>query len=81
MTMQEIPAGRFKAQCLALMDRVRDRHEEYVITKHGVPVAKLGPVGDRPPRKLFGCMKGTVLDAGDLISPIDVRWESDRVDE
>ena len=75
--MNEIPAGRFKAECLALMDRVRDRHEEYVITKHGTPVARLVPVGDPPPRKLFGCMGGTVLHAGDLISPLDIDWGAD----
>jgi len=76
MTMVDIPAGRFKAQCLALMDRVRERHEEYVITKHGTPVAKLVSVGDKPPRRLFGCMRGTVRRAGDLLSPIDVPWDT-----
>lgn len=71
-----IPAGQFKARCLALMDRVRERHEEFVITKHGTPVAKLVPV-DEVPVNAWGWMKGTVLAYGDLISPIDVAWEAD----
>jgi len=80
MTMSKIPAGRFKAECLALMDRVRERQEEYVVTKHGTPVAKLVPVGDTPPRPLFGCMRGTVRHVGDLVGPIDVRWDADEAD-
>lgn len=74
---REIPAGEFKAKCLALMDRVRERQEEYVITKHGKPVAKLVPVEDtEAAASAWGSMKGTVLWYGDLISPIDVEWDA-----
>jgi prevent-host-death family protein len=73
-----VPAGVFKATCLELMDRVRDRREEIVITKYGKPVAKLVPVGaeDTARRTARGWMKGTVLWYGDVISPIDVEWEA-----
>lgn len=73
-----VPAGVFKATCLELMDRVRDRQEEIVITKYGKPVAKLVPVdGAGAPRgTAWGWMKGTVLWYGDIISPIDVEWEA-----
>ena len=73
-----VPAGVFKATCLELMDRVRDRQEEIVITKYGKPVAKLVPVGEEDPirRLARGWMKGTVLWYGDVISPIDVEWEA-----
>jgi prevent-host-death family protein len=73
-----VPAGVFKATCLELMDRVRDRHEEIVITKYGKPVAKLVPVNDAdaPRGTAWGWMKGTVLWYGDIISPIDVEWEA-----
>ncbi len=75
---REIPAGEFKAKCLALMDRVRERREEYVITKHGKAVAKLVPVSEEndAPKSAFGCMKGTVLWHGDIISPVaEEDWE------
>jgi prevent-host-death family protein len=73
-----VPAGVFKATCLELMDRVRDRREEIVITKYGKPVAKLVPVNDAdaPKGTAWGWMKGTVLWYGDVISPIDVEWEA-----
>jgi prevent-host-death family protein len=73
---REIPAGQFKARCLALMDRVRERGEEYVITKHGKPVAKLVPVEEEAPKSAFGWMKGSLLEYGDIISPVAVEdWE------
>ena len=73
-----VPAGVFKATCLELMDRVKERREEIVITKYGKPVAKLVPVADEDAvrRMARGWMKGTVLWYGDVISPIDVEWEA-----
>lgn len=69
-----VAAGLFKATCLELMDRVHERGEVFVITKHGKPVAKLVPVKPPQPRSGFGCMEGTVTIHGDIISPIDDEW-------
>lgn len=75
-----IPAGEFKAKCLKLMDEVAATGQEIVITKHGLPVARLAPVdGDRP--SLFGCMRGSMTILGDIISPIDVEWEALKEDD
>ena len=41
-----IPAAEFKAKCLALIDRVRERGEPITITKRGRVVAKLVPASD-----------------------------------
>lgn len=43
MTTRTIPAGEFKAKCLALMDEIEATGEEVVITKRGRPVARLAP--------------------------------------
>lgn len=73
--VREIPAGEFKAKCLAIMDEVQQRGSAYVITKRGVPVAKLVParVERRP---LLGSMKGTVVTRGDLVTPLDEPWNA-----
>lgn len=71
---RRISAGDFKARCLALMDDVHDRGGEYLITKRGVPVARLVPVRHEP-RRLFGSMKGTVTVLGDIVSPLEEPWE------
>ncbi len=70
-----IPAGEFKARCLALMDDVQARGGEYVITKRGAPVAKLVPVRVEP-RRLLGSMKGTIKILGDIVGPIGEPWEA-----
>lgn len=72
----KISAGQFKAKCLKLMDEVRDRREEVVITKRGKPVARLVPC-DEKPTHLFGCMKGTVTILGDVVSPTGEKWDGE----
>jgi len=77
---REIGAGEFKAHCLAIMDELKERGGEYVITKRGVPVARLLPIGVER-RPLLGSMKGTVATLGDIVSPIDEPWEALVLDD
>jgi prevent-host-death family protein len=70
--MQTIPAGRFKAQCLALLDRVSP--EGIVITKHGRPVAKLIPVGASS-ASLIGRLKGKIRIKGNILTT-GTRWDA-----
>ena len=69
-----IPAGEFKARCLKIMDEVKTRHEEVVITKYGKPVAKLVPADDQIP-DAFGILKGTVRYEGDIVGPDLAAWD------
>lgn len=70
-----VSAGDFKARCLTLMDEVRDSGGEYIITKHGTPVAKLVPV--RVVRRpLRGSMKGTVTTHDDIVRPLGEAWDA-----
>ena len=73
-----VAAAEFKAHCLELMDRVRETGTEYVITKHGTPVAKLVPVVEGPRPPLFGSMKGTVLAYERPLDPLDAEYDIDR---
>jgi len=72
-----IPAGKFKAQCLKLMDDVHQSHEEIVITKFGKPIAKLVPVGEEASKPLFGFLKGSVVVKGDIVGPTGEKWDAD----
>lgn len=73
-----IPAAAFKARCLELMDRVRETGVEYVVTKHGEPVARLVPYTARAQQPLFGSMRGTVLEYERPFDPIDAEWDVNR---
>jgi len=73
-----IAAARFKATCLELMDEVRETGVEYVVTKHGQPVARLVPYEEAERPSLFGSMKGTVLGYERPLEPLDDEYEIDR---
>ncbi|MSP63154.1 MAG: type II toxin-antitoxin system Phd/YefM family antitoxin [Myxococcales bacterium] len=69
-----IPAGEFKAKCLALLDDVAATGQPIVVSKRGKPVAKIVPVDDQEVPDL----RGSVLAESDLISPVDVPWDAAR---
>ncbi len=69
-----IGAGDFKAKCLQLLNEIAERREPLIITKRGKPIAKVMPI--EPATPLFGALRGSVVKAGDLISPIDVEWDA-----
>jgi prevent-host-death family protein len=72
----QIAAGEFKTKCLKLLDEVQQKRKQVVITKRGKPVAKLVPVDARS-ESFIGSMKGTMEIVGDIVAPIDVKWDAD----
>jgi prevent-host-death family protein len=67
--MKTIPAGAFKAKCLALLDEVQSKRETVVITKQGKPVAQLVPLNMKP-NNVFGFFAGKGEIVGDVVSPV-----------
>ncbi|MGD0932300.1 MAG: type II toxin-antitoxin system Phd/YefM family antitoxin [Candidatus Korobacteraceae bacterium] len=64
--MKEMAAGKFKNQCLAVMDTVQRTGEPVLITKHGKPVAKLIPA-QRADDDIFDSMAGRAKEIGDIV--------------
>lgn len=67
--MKTLAAGKFKTNCLAIMDEVQAKREPVLITKHGKPVAMLTPVEDADD-PIFGCLRHMGTIVGDILSPI-----------
>lgn len=67
--MRNIPATKFKAQCLELMNRVAEQRVSYVITKRGRPVAKLVPIQRTPRDSIFGWLRAMGSIQGDVVNP------------
>jgi len=69
--MRTMAAGKFKAQCLAVMDEVRTKREPVLVTKNGKPVAKLVPLdipeGEDP---LDAFYFGKIEIVGDIMKPV-----------
>lgn len=72
MTMKTIAAGKFKSQCLALLDRLDP--EGLVVTKHGKPVATVRPI-DRTSSGLIGSLRGKLKVTGDILST-GTKWDA-----
>ena len=70
--MKEMPAAKFKEQCLAILDEVDE--EGIIITKRGKPVAKLIPIRAES-AELIGALKGKLRIKGDILST-GVRWRA-----
>jgi len=73
--VKHIPAGIFKARCLALMKKVQATGEPVIVTKRGTPVVKVVPARSER-NDIVGFMMGKVKIVGDIESPIPVEWES-----
>lgn len=76
--MESIAISRFKATCLAVLERVRQTGLPILVTRRGEPVAQVMP--PPPPEAAsgdsFGCMKGTVREVGDILEPLPAEdWE------
>lgn len=67
--MKTMSAAEFKTHCLRVMDRVQRQREAVIITKRGIPIAKLVPT-DEPNHDVFGCMTGTAEIIGDIETPV-----------
>jgi prevent-host-death family protein len=71
-------AGKFKAQCLAVLDDVKTKREEVLVTKNGTPYAKLVPLDEleEDPLAVFRFGRGRIV--GDILAPADALedWES-----
>lgn len=76
----KIPAGKFKAECLKLMDEVAKKHSEILITKRGKPVARLVPAFPEESKAtgVYGWMKGSVEVLGDIVTPLSEKWAVDE---
>jgi prevent-host-death family protein len=69
-----VTATHFKAHCLKLLEEVRKSRQPLVVTRHGKPVAQIGPPSSRV--VAVKALKGSVLHQADLVSPVAGKWES-----
>jgi prevent-host-death family protein len=67
--MEEIAISKFKATCLAVLERVRKTGKVVVVTRFGEPVAEVVPPHtSRKPKQWVGSLAGTGQINGDIVS-------------
>jgi len=71
LAVEEIAISKFKATCLAVLERVRKTRKPIRVTKFGKPVAEVVPPSLPPrPKSWIGSMVGTARIEGDIVGPI-----------
>lgn len=77
--MEKIAISKFKATCLAVLERVRKTGQPVMVTRFGHPVAEItAPGGGLKPVRQLGTMIGTMKITGDIVGPIgdESDWEA-----
>jgi prevent-host-death family protein len=70
-----VAATEFKAHCLALLEEVRQTRQPLLVTRHGKPVAEVSPYMPKDTEQT-NPLKGSILFEGDVISPLNEKWDS-----
>ena len=76
--MEEMAISKFKATCLAVLERVRKTGEPVLITRFGHPIAEIVAPGAFRPIRRLGTMSGSGRIIGDIVGPIgdESDWEA-----
>lgn len=78
--MDEMAVSKFKATCLAALERVRRTGRPLRVTRFGKPVADIVPASPAKVKaRPLGAMRGRGRVASDLTTPLeDVEWNGLR---
>jgi prevent-host-death family protein len=68
--IEKVTISKFKATCLALLDKVKQTGQPILITRRGEPIAQvLPPPLPARPESWLGSFQSTGKIVGDIISP------------
>jgi len=73
-----VPISKFKATCLALLDKVKRTGQPIIVTRKGEPIAQvIPPPPAEKPSSWIGSFQSTGKITGDIVSPVldDEEWE------
>jgi antitoxin (DNA-binding transcriptional repressor) of toxin-antitoxin stability system len=76
--MDDIAISKFKATCLAVLEKVRKSGQPIQVTRFGQPIAEIYPPATlRTPRR-FGARIHSGVILGDIVGPIsdESEWEN-----
>jgi prevent-host-death family protein len=76
--MESIAISKFKATCLATLERVRTTGRPVRVTRFGKPVADIVPPAvSKPGASWMGSLRGSLEITGDIVAPAadPASWE------
>jgi antitoxin (DNA-binding transcriptional repressor) of toxin-antitoxin stability system len=78
--MEEIAISKFKATCLAVLEKVKKTGQPILVTRFGHPVAQIAPPPSAKRAPQLGTGVGSITIHGDIVGPISdlSDWEAAR---
>ena len=79
--METIPISKFKATCLALLNKVKRTGKPILVTRKGEPIAQiLPPPPPEKPKTWLGSFQTSGKIVGDIVEPAiaESEWEALR---
>lgn len=74
--MKTIPISEFKAKCIALLRQAQSTGEPVLVTRKGVPLARVEPVPENTKERPLGLFRGRMEILGDIVdSTFEDDWE------
>jgi len=78
MEQEAVPVSKFKATCLALLDKVKRTGKPILVTRKGEPLALVSPPPEPArPASWLGTFQASGRIVGDIVSPAadETEWE------
>lgn len=76
--METLSISKFKATCLARLDKVKRTGQSLLITRRGEPIAEVRPPSPpKAPKEWLGSLRPTGRIVGDIVAPATAerQWE------
>jgi prevent-host-death family protein len=78
MEIEKVPISKFKATCLALLDRIKRTGQPILVTRKGEPIAQIiPPPAPKRPGSWVGSFASRGKIVGDIIAPAVEQGEWD----
>lgn len=72
-----VSATELKNALAMYLDSVEHEREPVVVTRDGMPIAKLIPIAEEKSGDIFGFLAGSVTIHGDIVAPTGAIWDAD----
>ncbi len=63
-----------KTHLSSILNDVESLRRPVIISRRGIPIAQIVPIGDKPALRLSGSMAGSGRILGDIVSPLGIEW-------
>jgi len=70
-----VGSAEFKSRCLEFVDHVKEARAEYIVTRHGRPVARLVPVEADRAASVIGALTKSVQRYDGPFDPVPGAWD------